>query len=314
MNSPFRIGARASPLSLAQTQHVRGRLAAALGLNASAQDAALPVLPMITQGDRLQERSLRDAGGKGLFTKELDEALLDRRIDLAVHSLKDLPSILPEGIVLACVPEREDVRDVLIAPGAASLEDVTPGAVLGTASLRRAAQALHQRPDLRIVTMRGNVQTRLDKLAKGVADATFLALAGLKRLGLESAAGALLDPRIMPPAIGQGALAVTARAGDTRVLGLLAELEDAPTRLAIEAERGFLLAVEGDCRTPIAALSTWQGPNLHLLCEALTPDGCHRWRVEEGIIAPDVGSARALGQQLGVMLRKEAGPLWPIRS
>ncbi len=314
MNSPFRIGARASPLSLAQTQRVRERLAAALGLDAQAHGIALPVLPMITQGDRLQERSLRDAGGKGLFTKELDAALLHGRIDLAVHSLKDLPTILPEGIVLACVPEREDVRDALIAPGAAGLEDLPHGAVLGTASLRRAAQALHQRPDLALVTLRGNVQTRLDKLAKGEADATFLALAGLKRLGLESAAGALLDPRTMPPAIGQGALAVTARAGDARVLELLAGLEEVQTRLAIEAERGFLLAVEGDCRTPIAALSTWQGPYLHLLCEALTPDGRHRWRVEEGILAPDAESARALGQRLGAALRKEAGPLWPIGS
>ena len=314
MNSPFRIGARASPLSLAQTQRVRARLATALSLDAQAQDAALPVLAMTTQGDRVQDRSLRDVGGKGLFTKELDEALLAGRIDLAVHSLKDLPTILPEGIVLACVPEREDVRDALIAPGAKSLAELPQGAVLGTASLRRAAQALHQRPDLRIQALRGNVQTRLDKLARGEADATFLALAGLKRLGLESAASALLDPQVMPPAIGQGALAVTARAGDARVLEMLAGLEEAQTRLAIEAERGFLRAVEGSCRTPIAAFSTWQGRHLNLLCEALTPDGRHRWRLEEGIAAPDAEGACALGQRLGALLRQEAGPLWPIVS
>ncbi len=312
MTSPFRIGARASPLSMAQAKRVRASLGAALGLGADQHEAALPILPMITAGDRLQDRSLSEAGGKGLFTKELDAALLDRRIDVAVHSLKDLPSAMPDGIVLACVPEREDVRDALICASAARLEDLPQGAVLGTASLRRQAQALHARPDLSIVTLRGNVQTRLSKLADGKVAATFLALAGLRRLGLEDAAAALLDPLAMPPAIGQGALAVTARAGDRAALEVLARLEQPLIRTAIEAERGFLAAAEGSCRTPIAALTAWQGSRLNLLCEVLTPDGRHRWRMESWVENPDAAAARDLGERLGRALRVEAGSAWPL--
>lgn len=311
MPSPLSIGARASKLSLAQMQRVRAMLAAVLDLAQDQHDEMLPVFPMTTTGDRLVDRSLVDAGGKGLFTKELDEALLEGRIDIGVHSLKDLPAILPEGIVLACVPEREDARDALICSMAARIEDLPEGGVLGTSSLRRQAQALHLRPDLKIVNLRGNVQTRLAKLAAGEAQATFLALAGLRRLGLEDAAAGVLDPRVMPPAVGQGALAVTARAGDFAVLEILARLEQPLIRLAIEAERGFLGAVEGSCRTPIAAHGTWEGSRLHLLCEVLTPDGRQRWRLEGGIDAPDMAAARALGAGLGRALRMQAGGAWP---
>lgn len=314
MHSPFRIGARASPLSLAQMQHVRAMLGQALGLARNRHEEMLPVFPMTTTGDRILDRSLTEAGGKGLFTKELDEALLDGRIDLAVHSLKDLPTALPEGIVLACVPEREDVRDALICASAARIEDLPAGAVLGTASLRRQAQALHLRPDLKILNLRGNVQTRLAKLAAGQAHATFLALAGLRRLGLESAAAGVLDPVAMPPAVGQGALAITARAGDRGVLEALARLEQPLIRLAIEAERGFLGAVEGSCRTPIAAHGTWEGARLHLLCEVLTPDGRHKWRLEGEVEDPDAAAACALGKRLGMALRAQAGSSWPVSA
>lgn len=312
MHSPFRIGARASPLSLAQTRRVRALLGAALGLGEDRHELALPITGMTTSGDRLLDGSLREAGGKGLFTKELDEALLEGRIDLAVHSLKDLPTALPDGIVLACVPDREDVRDAFISPGFARLGDLPAGAVLGSASLRRQAQALHIRPDLNVVTLRGNVQTRLAKLAKGEAKATFLALAGLKRLGLEAQATALMDPQAMPPAVGQGALAVTARSGDLRVLEALMLLEAPLIRIAVEAERGFLEAVDGSCRTPIGALSQWRENRLHLLCEVLTPDGARRWRCDGEALEPDQAAARALGQRLGKALRSEAGALWPI--
>jgi len=311
MDTPLRIGARASPLSLAQTRHVRGLLATALGLDAAAAEELLPILPMSTTGDRIADRRLLEAGGKGLFTKELDEALLDGRIDLAVHSMKDLPTALPDGIVLACAPEREDVRDAFVALEAASLADLPAGAVIGTASLRRQAQTLHRRPDLQVEILRGNVQTRLAKLAGGEAHATFLALAGLKRLGLEAHARSLLDPEEFPPAVGQGALAVTARAEDCRALEALARIEQPGVRLCIEAERGFLTAAEGSCRTPIAALTRRDGDRLILLGEALTPDGRQRWRGVREMRGEDAAKAWNLGLELGRALREEAGDAWP---
>lgn len=311
MDTPLRIGARASPLSLAQTRHVRTLLGAALGLDGPAIEEFLPITPMSTTGDRIADRRLLEAGGKGLFTKELDEALLDGRIDLAVHSMKDLPTALPDGLVLACAPEREDVRDAFVSLEAESLADLPSGAVLGTASLRRQAQTLHRRPDLEVRILRGNVQTRLTKLSVGDAHATYLAFAGLKRLGLEQHARSLLDPEEFPPAIGQGALAVTARAGDHRVLDALARIEQPAVRLAVEAERGFLTAAEGSCRTPIAALSRQEGDRLVLLGEALTPDGRRRWRGLREMQGADLARARQMGLDLGHALREEAGDAWP---
>lgn len=312
MERPLRIGARASPLSLAQTRHVRAMLARALGLPEGEVERLLPITPMSTTGDRIADRRLLEAGGKGLFTKELDEALLDGRIDLAVHSMKDLPTALPEGIVLACAPEREDIRDAFVALEAGRLEDLPAGAVLGTASLRRQAQTLHRRPDLSVAILRGNVQTRLAKLETGAAHATYLALAGLKRLGLERHARSLLDPEEFPPAVGQGALAVTARAEDGIALAALARIEAPAVRLAVEAERGFLTAAEGSCRTPIAALTRLEADGrLRLLGEALTPDGKQRWRRWAELAAPDAPRARALGLELGRALREEAGADWP---
>src|SRR5258706_7834156 len=217
MTSLLRIGARGSKLSLAQTELTRAALAKHLHVDA----AELEIVAITTSGDRIQDRTLIEAGGKGLFTKELDEALREKRIDLAVHSLKDLPTFLPDDIVLACVPERDDPRDAFVSTLARSLEDLPAGANVGTASLRRQAQVLFTRPDLGVVIMRGNVDTRLRKLEAGEADATFLALAGLKRLGLASRAASLVDPNENPPAACQGAIAITARADDVHTNGLL---------------------------------------------------------------------------------------------
>jgi len=305
MSILFRIGARGSKLSLAQTELVRAALAAKLGVEA----AALDIVPIVTSGDVIQDRRLIEAGGKGLFTKELDEALLDERIDLAVHSLKDLPTRLPDGIALACVPEREDPRDAFVSLKARSLADLPAGANVGTASLRRQAQTLFARPDVGVVTLRGNVDTRLRKLEAGEADATFLALAGLKRLGLQDRAASVVDAHDMPPAACQGALAITTRLGDARVRDALAAYENAGARVEIEAERAFLEALDGSCRTAIGALARVSGDRLGFIGEALTPDGTTRWRREEVIVlgADAAADARALALRLGQAIREEAG-------
>ena len=307
MSAPlFRIGARGSKLSLAQTGQTRARLAAKLGLS----EDAFEIVPIVTSGDRIQDRTLIEAGGKGLFTKELDEALFDRRIDLAVHSLKDLPTRLPDGIVLACVPEREDPRDAFVSLKARRLADLPPGARIGTASLRRQAQTLFARPDVVVSPLRGNVDTRLKKLDDGEFDATFLALAGLKRLGFGSRATSFVSPDDTPPAACQGALAITTRADDARVRDAIAPLEDERARIEIEAERAFLTALDGSCRTPIAAIGFLNatGP-LSFIGETLTPDGKRRWRrsaiVDLG--SDKIAAARALGERLANEIRAEAG-------
>jgi hydroxymethylbilane synthase len=298
---PLLIGARGSPLSLTQTGHVREALAAAN------PGRSFEIVPIVTSGDRIQDRRLDEAGGKGLFTKELDEALLDGRIDLAVHSMKDLPTLLPDGIVLACTPEREDPRDALITGGATSVLDLPRGARIGTASLRRQSQLLALRPDFEIVMLRGNVDTRLGKLAAGEVDATLLAYSGLKRLGRAQHVKALIDPELAPPAPCQGALAVTARPEDDEVLTALAPLEHRSTRLEISAERGFLAALDGSCRTPIGALARWSEGRLTFLGEALTPDGTQRWRRSGETLCDSAAAAVAFGEALGRDLRAEAG-------
>lgn len=301
----FRIGARGSNLSLAQTEQTCARWAALLGVELS----ALEIVPIVTTGDTIQDRRLIESGGKGLFTKELDEALLDGRIDVGIHSLKDLPTRLPDGIVLACVPEREDPRDAFVSLKAKSLAELPAGANVGTASLRRQAQVLYARPDLGVVTLRGNVDTRLKKLEAGDADATFLALAGLKRLGLEARAVSLVDPIETPPAACQGALAITARADDAPTLEALAKFEDANARIEIEAERAFLGALDGSCRTPIGALARVNGAEMRFVGETLTPDGVTRWRRTETVALGGevIAQARALGATLGGEIRDEAG-------
>jgi hydroxymethylbilane synthase len=303
MEIAMKLGTRGSPLALTQCRMVAGLLARAAGKN----EADFPLESFVTSGDRLKDQRLQEAGGKGLFTKELDEALLDGRIDAAVHSMKDLPTHLPAGIVLAAVPEREDPRDAFISRKAQSLKDLPPGAVVGTASLRRQAQALHLRPDLKIVTLRGSVQTRLKKLEDGVIDATFLALAGLNRLSLTGHVTSVIDNEEMPPAPGQGALAITCRADDGAARALLRKISVPASEIATAAERGFLEALDGSCRTPIGALATITGGTLSFLGEILSPDGARRWRRQESIILGGADDAAALGQKLGATIRAEAG-------
>lgn len=294
LNLPLRIGARGSPLSLAQTGWLRGEIAQKLGINAAQIEEKLPIIPITTQGDKIQDRALLEAGGKGLFTRELDDALLDGRIDCAVHSLKDVPTILPDGIVLLGCPPREDRRDALITKNGIDFEALPHGASLGTASLRRSSQFLNHRPDLQIGLLRGNVGTRLSKIEDGSFDATILAIAGLKRLGKGEVKHSLIDPVKMPPAIGQGALAITARAGDMAIINAFKLIECEKTTLEVTAERAFLRALDGSCRTPIAAFCYFENDNMHFIGEYFTADNksLRKTAIAE---KPDMAKAADLG-------------------
>jgi hydroxymethylbilane synthase len=302
----LRIGTRGSPLALAQAETVRGLLApSALEARAGIRPRDADIVVIKTSGDQLLDRTLADAGGKGLFTKEIDEALLAGRVDLAVHSLKDVPTWLPDGIVLAAILEREDPRDAFISRKARRLFDLPMGARVGTASLRRQAQILHRRPDLKVALLRGNVQTRLRKLDEGAIDATLLALAGLKRLGRADVATAILDTDEMLPAPGQGAIAVACRTGDGALRERLRDLDHPASRDAVAAERAMLEVLDGSCRTPIAALARVDGDRLALKGLVAKPDGS---RVVSGAREGAASDAARLGRDLGRYLRAEAGP------
>jgi hydroxymethylbilane synthase len=295
------MGTRGSPLALAQASEVRRQLAAAHGC---APDAiALNVIR--TTGDLIRDRPLTEAGGKGLFTKEIEEALLARQIDIAVHSAKDMPTELPRGLVIAAVPPREDVRDVFISAQAATLSELKRGARVGTASLRRQALVLRSRRDLAVVNLRGNVETRLGKVEAGEVDATLLALAGLKRLGLAHKATAVLAIDEFLPAVGQGILAVEARADDARVLELLAPLNDAAAAAALAAERAFLAELDGSCRTPIAGHAAVTLEGLEFRGLVAKPDGS---ACLETTGAGSFTEAVRLGAGAGRELRARAGP------
>ena len=300
-----RIGTRGSKLALAQAGQMRVRIAQAL-----APGGGAAVLERITtSGDRIQDRVLTEIGGKGLFTKEIEEALLSGRIDCAIHSLKDMPAEDPPGLVIAAVPEREDARDAFLSMNFANIAALPQGARLGTASLRRQAQARHQRPDLAVVNLRGNVDSRLAKLDRGEAEAIILAMAGLRRLGLSHLPRALIDPLESPPAPGQGALAIQTRADDADA-PWLAFLKHRPTTLAVAAERGALTALEGSCRTAIGAYAQIDGDRLRLIVEALTPDGARRFRREGEVEvggASGEAAARDLGLRLGQAIHAEGG-------
>ncbi len=300
--APLRIGTRGSPLALAQARRVQTWLAAAHP--ALSADGAVEIVTIVTTGDTVQNRTLAEIGGKGLFTKEIDVALLERRIDLAVHSLKDLPTVLPDGLTLPCIPEREDVRDALIAKAARSIAELPQGAVVGTASLRRAAQLLHRRPDLRVAPLRGNVDTRIAKVERGEVDATLLALAGLRRLDRAGRAMPIAVEEMLP-AVGQGAIAVTCRTGDARVHSLLAPLDRPDAHTAILAERAFLAALDGSCRTPIAALATLAGDRLAMRGLVATPDG--RELLETSVTGVRADAER-LGREAGEGLLARCGP------
>jgi len=307
---PVRIGARGSKLSRAQAGQMQRRIAAALGADPEDAERVAPLVIITTTGDRVQDRRLLEVGGKGMFTKEIEEALAAGRIDVAVHSLKDMPVLQPDGLCIAATPEREDPRDAFLSPRADRLEDLAQGAVLGTASLRRQAQALFRRPDLDVKMLRGNVDTRLGKLAAGEADAILLAFAGLKRLGLGHLPQSLIDPQVSPPAPGQGALALQTRLAD-RDAAWLAPLRDEPTFIAVAAERGALAALEGSCRTAIGAHAWLEGGRLRLIVEALSPDGRLRFRREGdadlATAADAFAAAHDLGFSLGAAIHEEAG-------
>lgn len=297
----IRIGSRGSPLALAQAREVMGRLAAAHGLAADQCE----IVVIKTTGDKITDRPLIEAGGKGLFTKELEEALFAGDIDLAVHSMKDLPAQLPAGLGIAAILPREDARDAFVSVKYSSLDALPAGAVIGTSSPRRQAQALRLRPDLRVVPFRGNVETRLRKLGEGVADATFLACAGLNRLGLAQHITERMDVEIMLPAVAQGAIGIEIRADDADTAALVAPLNDAATALCVAAERAFLSRLEGSCRTPIAGYADLRDGALRIRGEILTPDGreCH--------VATRAGSpqtALRLGEEAAAELLMRAGP------
>jgi hydroxymethylbilane synthase len=295
----LRIGTRGSPMAMIQAGLVRDRLLAAHpGL-------AVELVPIRTTGDRVQTRLLAEIGGKGLFTKELEAALLDGAIDLAVHSLKDMETLLPDGLAIGCVLKRDDPRDALVSRDGRGFAELPSGARLGTASLRRRAQLLRRRSDLAVLPTRGNVNTRLNKLAGGEVDALVLALAGLARLGQVARVSEILPFELMLPAVGQGALAIECRAGDADIRPLLRPLHDAETAACVAAERAMLAALDGSCRTPIAGLATIDGDALTLDGLLLSPDGATERR---GRIEGAVGDAEALGAALGGELRSTAGP------
>jgi hydroxymethylbilane synthase len=295
----IRIGTRGSPLALRQAEMVRDLLARAHGLEL----AAFEIVPLKTTGDRVLDRPLADVGGKGLFTKEIDEALLSGRVDLGVHSAKDVPTFLPEGILLAAYPEREDPRDVLVSARAASLAELPERAVVGTSSVRRQGLVLRARPDVSIKLLRGNVGTRLDKVARGEFDAAVLALAGMRRLGLEQHPHAPLDPVIFPPSVGQGAIAVAIRADDTETARVVAAINDAPTAVALLAERAFLAVLDGSCRAPIGGHARIEGDRLYFSGLVIAPDGTGAVETtREGYVA----DAEALGADAGEELRARA--------
>lgn len=298
---PFRIGTRGSALALAQADEVRARLMSAHGLEESAFD----IVVISTLGDRVTDRPLSEIGGKGLFTKEIEEALLNGGIDIAVHSSKDMPTVLPDGLELSAFLQREDPRDAFIGRDCNKLTDLPQGAKVGSSSLRRQALIRRIRPDLQVEIFRGNVQTRLKKLHDGVVDATLLANAGLRRLGLESVISELLPMDAFPPAPGQGAICIESRIGDTRCGEMISELHHRETGLALACERGFLAALDGSCRTPIAGHAVIAGDRLQFHGMILSPDGTVAHDTStDGAVA----DAADIGRQQGDVLRRAAGP------
>jgi hydroxymethylbilane synthase len=294
LNKPsrIRIGTRGSKLALAQSYELRDRLMATHGFGED--DFEITIIK--TTGDLITDKPLSEFGGKGLFTKEIEEALIASDIDVAVHSMKDVPTVLPEGLQINCLLPREDVRDAFISRKYNALSALPKGAVFGTSSLRRQAQIKRLRPDLRIIPFRGNVPTRLQKLDDGVADATLLAYAGLKRLGLEGEVTALMEAEDMLPAIAQGAIGIEERIGDERIAELLDPLHDETTSLCVAAERAFLAELDGSCRTPIAGLATVEDGKLRFRGEILLPDGSRSYAAErkgQAADGPEMGADAA---------------------
>ncbi len=299
----IKIGTRGSPLALAQAEDVKSKLVAA---HDDLTESDVEIIVIKTTGDRILDRHLMNAGGKGLFTKEIEDALLAGSIDCAVHSSKDMPTSLPDGLELTVFLPREDPRDVFMSAQAPNFMALPDGATLGTASLRRRALALRLRPDLKVVTFRGNVQTRMKKLADGEADGTFLARAGLNRLGMAKAATETLSLDDFPPAPAQGAVTVEVRSSDAAMAARLAPLHCAETALAVTAERRFLAALDGSCRTPIAAYASLAGGGLSLRALLLSLDGTQVFE-RTGNCDATIDAAAALGHDVGIGVREDAG-------
>ena len=300
-SAPLRIGTRGSPLALAQAHETRKCLAEAL--NASKDSFEIVVIS--TSGDRILDRPLKEVGGKGLFTKEIEQEMLDRKIDIAVHSMKDMPVEQPDGLTLGCYLPREDVRDAFVSSDFKNVNDLPSGSKVGTSSLRRKAQLKFSRPDLEVVEFRGNVQTRLKKLKEGVASCTFLAMAGLNRLGLEEVAQSAINPNEMLPAIAQGAIGIEWREEDKQITDILKKIHHEETGQRLNAERAFLAELDGSCQTPIAGLATIEGSSLKFTGQVLRTDG------SESISETDscnIEDGPELGREMARKILAQAGP------
>ena len=293
--TPLKIGTRGSPLALAQAHETRARLSQAFDL----EESCFEIIVIKTTGDRVLDRPLKEIGGKGLFTREIEDDLLSGRIDIAVHSMKDMPTEQPAGLILDTYLPREDVRDAFVSLTKDSMDALEAGQKLGSSSLRRKAQLMLARPDLEVVEFRGNVQTRLKKLEDGVADATFLAAAGLNRLGLSHIAKSFLDPDVMLPAVAQGAIGIERRSEDTRVAEILSAIHDTPTGQRLAAERAFLRGLDGSCETPIAGLAELNGSTLRLRGEVLRPDGSEAINDDQSCPIED---AEILGTEMAIKI------------
>ena len=298
--SPLRIGTRGSPLALAQAYETRERLSIAFGLSLN----SFEIVVIKTTGDKVLNRPLKEIGGKGLFTKEIEEALLQGSIDIAVHSMKDMPVQQPDGLILDTFLPREDVRDAFVSRIHKSLADIPQGATVGTSSLRRKAQLMSKRPDLKIVEFRGNVQTRLKKLDDGVAECTFLAVAGLNRLKMEDIITAPISTDEMLPAVAQGAIGIERREKDIKVATMLEAIHNSTTGLLLSAERAFLEALDGSCETPIAGLAEFKNENLRFRGEILKTDGSEVYSDEQVVSKED---ATLVGIEMAHKLLSQAG-------
>ncbi|MBI1213532.1 MAG: hydroxymethylbilane synthase [Alphaproteobacteria bacterium] len=307
MQTRLRIGTRGSALALKQTREFIVRLAANEGWDVNDAEAHAEIVVIKTTGDTVQDRSLADIGGKGLFAKEIEEALLSGRIDCAVHSLKDMPSFLPPELAIVCHLEREDPRDAFVSQKAASVLALVNGAVVGSSSVRRRAILLNLRPDLRVIDFRGNVDTRLRKLAEGQADATVLALAGLKRLGAETHVRHIFSADEMLPSVAQGVIAIEVRTGDIKTRDRVGALDHRETALAAICERAFLQVLDGSCKTPLAGLAERRGDSLHFRGAALSLDGTKRYDTKREATTRTAEEAEAMGRDAGEELLKRAG-------
>ena len=300
-SDPLRIGTRGSPLALAQAYETRKRLTEALNVS----EDSFEIVVISTSGDRILDRPLKEVGGKGLFTKEIEQDMLDRKIDIAVHSMKDMPVEQPDGLTLGCYLPREDVRDAFVSSNFKNVSDLPSGSKVGTSSLRRKAQLKFSRPDLEVVEFRGNVQTRLKKLKDGVASCTFLAMAGLNRLGLGEVAQSVINPSEMLPAIAQGAIGIEWREADKKITGILKKIHHEETGQRLNAERAFLAELDGSCQTPIAGLATIEGSSLKFTGQVLRTDGSESisetasCKIEDG---PE------LGREMARKILAQAGP------